>query len=122
MEDDGQLKFMFVYEDKSGNLFTDLNSIQKEDGDLIKIFPVYVSGHNDNLTEETLTYQNGELIPSEENKETSWLTVIQNPEIEIIPFDIDQIVVYNNRLFHCEKDLLVYLEENGPEYLPVSNL
>jgi hypothetical protein len=115
-------KFMFVYEDGEGNLHSDLNKVVLVEGGSIKIFPVYFSGHNDNLYEEVVTYTNGVLTPNEENRENSWLNVIRSsdPDIEILPFDLEDVVVYNNRLFHCKDDLLDYLEAKGCEYLPVS--
>lgn len=115
-------KFMFVYEDGEGILHSDLNKVVLVEGGSIKIFPVYFSGHNDNLYEEVVTYTNGVLTPSEENRENSWLNVIRSsdPDIEILQFDLEDVVVYNNRLFHCKDDLLDYLEAKGYEYLPIS--
>ena len=113
---DEDIKFMFVYEDKNGELFSNIDRINKEDGDIIKIFPVYVHGYNDNLTEEEVTYKDGILVAS--NQEESWLTIID--EYEILPFDISDIVVYNGTFFHCEKDLIEYLSQYGAEYLPVN--
>ena len=118
-QEQGTLGFMFVYEDKDGNLFSSLDNLKKE-GETIKIFPVYVTGGNENLTEEQVTYSDGNFIPSEENKETSWLKVISSTDVSIISFDLEDIVVYNGKFFHCDKDLFEYMESNGLEYLSVS--
>ena len=119
-QEDDKERFMFIYEDKDGKLYSDLNSVPKE-GE-IKIFPVYVNGWNDNLIEEIVTFENGRWSPSEENKDTTWLSVIdsRDPKILTVPFDLDDVVVYNGRFFHCEDDLLDYIQENGGEYLSVS--
>jgi hypothetical protein len=62
------------------------------------------------------------LTPEEENKETSWLNIIDSRDsnIEILSFDLEEVAVYNNRFFHCYDDLLDYLEAKGCEYLPIS--
>ena len=39
--------------------------------------------------------------------------------IIILPFDIEDVVVYNGRFFHCQDDLLEYITREGCEYLSV---
>ena len=114
-------KFMFVFEDEKGTLYSDLGKANT--GGELKIFPVYVSGHNENLTEEIVTYSDGKWRPSDVNKENSWLNIIhsRDPNVEVVPFNLDEVVVYNNRFFHCQDDLYDFLEDNGCEYLPVSH-
>ncbi len=114
-------KFIFVFEDDNGVLHADISKIALTEGNTLKIFPVYLSGHNTNLTEEVVTFTEGKLTPSEENKETTWLNVIQSREVgvEILLFDLTQVVIYNNRFFHCQDDLLDYIETNGCEFIPV---
>ena len=114
-------KFIFVFEDDEGVLQKDISKISLTEGSTVKIFPVYLSGHNTNLTEEIVTFTNGKLTPVEENRETTWLNVIQSrdPGIEILIFDLSQIVIYNNRFFHCQDDLLDYLDVHGCEYISV---
>ena len=114
-------KFIFVYEDEAGVLYNDLQKIPLSEGNTVKIFPVYLSGHNENLTEEVVTFRDGKLSPMDENKDSSWLNVINSRDenIEILTFDLDQVVVYNNRFFHCQDDLYDHLEANGCEYISV---
>ena len=111
-------KFIFVYEDKNGEIFSTLDKIDKSDGDVIKIFPVYITNGNENLTEEEITVRNGKYVPSEENKDSSWLSIIGTSDTSI--FDLSDIVVYNGRFFHCEKDLIEYIHTNGAEYLSIN--
>lgn len=120
--DDGIERFMFLFEDKNGKIFSSLKSIEPEENDEVKIFPVYVTGYNSNLNEEIITYKN-KWVSSEENIGSSWLNVLGSvePGILIVPFENEDIVVYNSRFFHCEKDLFEFLEENGAEYLQVSH-
>lgn len=113
-------KFMFVYEDKDGKLFTNLKSISVNEGDTVKIFPVYVKYWNDNLNEEEITYKDKRYIPSEENKDSSWLNIINDPKMIKVDFDKEDAVVYNGKFFHCEKDLIEYIQIYGGEYLPIS--
>lgn len=109
-------KLMFVYEDKNGKLYKSLETIEKGEDDEIKIFPVYVHGYNDNLTEEIVTVKGGVLVSSVEN---SWLETIKDQTYTVLPFDLENIVVYNGKLFHCVDDLLEYINSNGAEYLDV---
>ena len=114
-------KFIFVYEDEAGGIYNDLGKMTLGEGNTVKIFPVYLSGHNENLTEEVVTFRDGKLTPMDENRESTWLNVIgsRDPNIDILPFDLDQVVVYNNRFFHCQDDLFDHLEANGCEYISV---
>ena len=114
------VKFMFVYEDKEGVLFTKLDSIPKEEGDTAKIFPVYLHGHNTNLFEEEITFRDGNWTPSNppEDPEATWLNITED---EILSFELSDVVVSNNLFFHCQDDLIDYIKEFGAEYLPVKN-
>jgi len=115
-----EIKFMFVYEDKEGILFTKLDSIPKEEGNTAKIFPVYLHGHNANLIEEEITFKDGKWISSNipEDPDATWLNIVED---EILPFELSDVVVSNNLFFHCEDDLIDYIKEFGSEYLPVKN-
>ena len=114
-------KFIFVYEDEAGVIYNDIGKMSLVEGNTVKIFPVYLSGHNENLTEEVVTFRDGKLTPMEENRDSTWLNVISSRDVnvEILPFDLDQVVVYNNRFFHCQDDLYDHLEANGCEYISV---
>ena len=114
-------KFIFVYEDEAGVIYNDIGKMTLGEGNTVKIFPVYLSGHNENLTEEVVTFRDGKLTPMEENRDSTWLSVISSRDsnIEILPFDLDSVVVYNNRFFHCQDDLYDHLEANGCEYISV---
>ena len=114
-------KFIFIFEDDEGVLYTDISKINLNEGDTVKIFPVYLSGHNSNLTEEVVTFTDGRLVPVEENKETTWLNIIQSrdPAIEILLFELDRVVLYNNRFFHCQDDLAEYILNNGCDYISI---
>ena len=113
--------FMFVFEDKKGELYNNINKITKDDKDEIKIFPVYFKGCDENLTEETVVYDliANKIVPLPENSETSWLNTLNDPKNKIISVPIGDIIVYNGKLFHCLYDLYDYLEFYGAEVLPL---
>ena len=120
-KDDGTERFMFVYEDSEGQIHTNMDSLPKVEDSTSKIFPVYVAGYNDNLSEEEIVYKDGQWSSSVEN---SWLDVINsqnNDNIEILTYEGEDIVVYNGKLFHCLRDLRAYLKGYGAEYLPIKN-
>ena len=114
------LKFIFVFEDSEGNLFNNLDSNKKVENSKVVIFPCYLTGQNENLNEEEVTFTNGKFVPNEENKDNTWLSVITSDEYEVMEFDLEEIVVYNNKFYHCVDDLIEYIQTNGAEYLPVS--
>ena len=53
----------------------------------------------------------------EAKEDETWLSI---KEDEILPFDLSDVVVYNNMFFHCVDDLFDYIKEYGDDYLPVS--
>ena len=126
--DDGIDRFLFIFEDNNDKLYDSLEKIEKIEGIKARIFPVFFTGCNDNLTEETVTFIDGNWTPDEENKETSWLNIIKNNgqkindrQIEIITFEPNEIVIYNNNFFHCIDDILDYLQLYGPDVMPVNH-
>jgi len=118
---DTREKFMFIYEDEEGNLYTSIDKITLSEGKSIKIFPVYFVGSNENLTEEIVKYIDSKLTPLEENIETSWLSIINSNDENIFlqEFNLEDIVVYNGKFFHCSDDLIYYLNTFGCEYLSI---
>ncbi len=109
-----EIKYMFIYEDDEGKLYTDLSKIEKTE---VKIFPVYISGGDSNLTEEIITKKESEWTSEVEN---SWLNIINDSSIKKVPFDLEDVTVYNNQMFHCVDDLHDYLDLYGPDVLPVN--
>jgi hypothetical protein len=125
--DDGTDKFLFVYEDKTDKIYADLNKVPKGEGDTVKIFPVFFTGCNENLNEEIVVCKSGNWTPQEENKDSSWLSIINKNgqkldgrEIKVLPFEPDQIAVYNGSFFHCVDDIQDYLELYGPDVMDVT--
>lgn len=118
---DTREKFMFVYEDEEGNLYTSISKITLSEEKSIKIFPVYFVGSNENLTEEVVKYIHSKLTPSEENTETTWLSIINSNDENIFvqDFDLEDIVVYNGKFFHCSDDLIYYINTFGCDYLSI---
>ena len=117
--EDSKENFMFIFEDEEGILYTDLKNIPTESKTAV-IFPIYVKHGNENLTPETIHYD-GEWRTTLED-DNSWLDIINSKDtnINVIKYRGEEIVVYNDKFFHCEKDLLKYLEKYGAEVLPVS--
>ena len=110
---DTRTVLMFLYEDADGKLHKVLEDVPQTTA---KIFPVYVHGSHDNFTEEEIVYRDGQWTSEMEG---SWLEFMNNPEYNLLPFEEDKVTVYNNKLFHCEGDLLEYLQEFGTEVLEV---
>jgi hypothetical protein len=115
IEDDLE-RFMFLFEDSEGKLYSDLNKIEKGE---VKIFPVYVSKGNTNFNEEIITYSDNNWTTKEDN---TWLSVInsEDPKIKVLPFDLEDVVVYNNQFYHCIDDFIDYVTSFGPDVLPVN--
>ena len=110
-------KFMFLYEDFEGDLHLDLKNVES---DTCKIFPVYFTGWNQNLTEESITKVDGQW--TSEYEERSWLTVIfsEDKNVSVEPFDMEDVAVYNGKFFHCQDDLIDHIKENGCDYLDIT--
>lgn len=120
-EGTGKQKFMFIFEDSDGTLYSSLSSIIKDEGKKVKIFPVYIAGHTENTSEEEIEYKNGRYVPHEDNQESSWLQILEKvPEGgELVTCDLDDIVVFNNLFYYTLDDFYHYLENSGADYLPV---
>ena len=118
-EDDKE-HFMFVYEDVDGILYNQIHKIVKREN--VTIFPVYISGYNDNLNGEVVKFEGGKYITTLDEPETSWLKIVDSKDnnIKIHTYDEPDIVVYNGKFFHCNDDLTYYLVNYGAEYLPVT--
>jgi len=116
-------KFMFVFEDTDGMLYSSLSSIIKDEGKKVKIFPVYIAGHTENTSEEEIEYKDGKYVPHEDNQESSWLQILEKvPEDgELVTCDLDDIVVFNNLFYYTLDDFYHYLENSGADYLPVKH-
>lgn len=115
---DKRKKFMFIYEDEEGKLYTAVDKIGLIEDQSIKIFPVYFVGSNENLSEETVKYVDSKLTSETEN---SWLEIINSTDdnIVIFDFDLDDIVVYNGKFFYSDGALIEYLKNFDAEYLPI---
>ncbi len=115
---DKREKFMFIYEDEEGKLYTTVDKIGLIENQSIKIFPVYFVGSNENLSEETVKYVDSKLTSETEN---SWLEIINSTDenMVIFDFDLDDIVVYNGKFFYSDGALIEYLKNFDAEYLPI---
>ena len=115
---DKREKFMFIYEDEEGKLYTTVDKIGLIEDQSIKIFPVYFVGSNENLSEETVKYVDSKLTSETEN---SWLEIINSTDdnMVIFDFDLDDIVVYNGKFFYSDGALIEYLKNFDAEYLPI---
>lgn len=115
---DDREKFMFVYEDEAGKLYTQVEQMGLTEGQKIKIFPVYFKGGNENLSEETLTYVDSKLTSDVEN---SWLEIIHSTDenIVIFEFDLTDIAVCNGKFFYTDGALIDYITQFDAEYLPI---
>jgi len=117
-----QETFMFLYKDSEGKLYTSMDKITPVDGTKITIYPVVFTGCNPNVFREDVTYNSKERKYVATLPDQSWLQVIYSKDqnMVILPFEGENIVIYNNIFFHCVDDLIDYLKYNGPEYLPVN--
>jgi len=117
--DDSKENFMFVYEDDEGILYTDLKHVPLESKNVV-IFPVYMKHGNENLIPEKIYYD--EKWKTTLKDDNSWLNIINNKDntININKYKGEEIIVYNDKFFHRQKDLLKYIEKYGAEVLPIS--
>jgi len=115
---DKREKFMFIYEDEEGKLYTTVDKIGLIEDQSIKIFPVYFVGSNENLSEETVKYVDSKLTSETEN---SWLEIINSTDenMVIFDFDLDDIAVYNGKFFYSDGALIEYIKNFDAEYLPI---
>lgn len=115
---DEREKFMFVYEDEEGKLYTKIDEMGLTEGQKVKIFPVYFKGGNENLAEETVTYVDSKLTSEVEN---SWLEIIHSTDenLVIFEFDLTDIAVSNGKFFYTDGALIDYITEFDAEYLPI---
>lgn len=120
-EEEDVEQFMFVYEDDEGKLYTELTKLPPVNDKIAKIFPIFFTGGNENLTEEFIKYTEAKWLSESEEQENSWLNIINSTDekVKVLLYEGEDIVVYNDKFFHCEKDLLDYLEFYGAEVLPV---
>jgi len=118
-EDEETEGFLFVYE-ANGVYFRSLNDIDKADGRLVTIYPVFYAGYNNTTFSEEVTYDESKdkYVAKEENR--SWLDVIYNyPEV-VYSMDISKAIVYDEKLFHCDGDLSYYLLGSEPETVDIT--
>ena len=103
-------KYMFIYEANTV-FYSKLDSIDKVDGRLVTIHPLYYEGYNNNLISEEIVYneERGKYISK--STDGSWLEVIYDYPPESIEYfeEKDGIVAYEGKYFHCDGDLLYYL-------------
>lgn len=112
--------FMFIYEDIDGVLYNQLSNVEKKEK--VTIFPVYISGYNDNLTGEYIEWDGSKYKTTLEQEEQSWLNIIDSRDVDIkinMYKELDQIIVFNDKFFNSKSDLHYYLENYGLEYLPI---
>ena len=105
---------MFLYENSNGELFKSLKSLNPQENETFVIFPVYI-GHNNNLNSEEIIWKDGKFSSSDPS---SWLQIKSE---DILEFDLEYVLVNENKFFHCREDLIEYFKNNDGDYLPIKD-
>ena len=99
----GTRGFVFIYESE-GKFYSELDKIEKTDGKVVIIHPVYYSGYDNTMTSETIVFKDGEYVS--ESSDGSWLdTIKQYPDI-IFTMDNEEAIYHDGEYFHCDGCLL----------------
>jgi hypothetical protein len=111
-------RYMFVYED-DGKYYKDIKSIPVKEGKKIRIHPVYLEGYIGNMSSEEAVWSEKDKKYKSLSEEGSWLDVIYSTDknIKVSHTDLDNVVLYEGYLYHCDGDLLSHLVDEEPESL-----
>ena len=92
--------------------YSDLESIDKEDGMLVSIHPVRFIGctYDDFLYPEVIQYRNGKFHHYEIGYGYSWLSLV-NDNTQTISISASDFIMYKNMAFRSDADLIDYLEK-----------
>ncbi len=107
--------FMFVYE-HDNKLYKSLSDIKVPNNTKIYIHPVYYAGYDNNMNSEIVKYSDEVKKFQTKNKDGSWLDIIYKSPDMIIDVNVDEVIYYDDRYYHCDDDLLDYLT-NGNYYV-----
>jgi len=100
--------FLFIYE-ANGKYYRKLDDVDKTDGRSVVIHPVYYEGYNNNIASEEVTYNAEEDKYVSTSEEGSWLDVIYNYPDSVYFMDEKEVVLYDEKPFHCDGCLVDYL-------------
>jgi len=99
-----------------------MDKITPVNGTKITIYPVIFTGCNPNVFREDVIYNSEEGKYKATLPDQSWLQVIYDKDenMEILPFESEEIVVYKDMYFHCAQDLIDYIYDVGAEYVSIN--
>ena len=124
------MKYIFVFRvmmngDNSvpqiSKYYSSLDDIEKEDGMLVSIHPVRYDGcsYDDFLYPEVVQYRNGKFNHYEIGYGYSWLSIVSDTK-RVKKIDVSDFIMYKNRAFLSNHDLIDYLERHeGLDYVDV---
>jgi len=99
----GTQGFIFIYE-SDNKFYSSLDKIEKTDGKVVIIHPVYYSGYDNTMTSETIVWKGDKYISESSNG--SWLdTIKQYPDI-IFNIDNEEAIYHEEEYYHCDGCLL----------------
>ena len=119
------MTYMFVFETIFDNgttkeYYKNLNDVPTTENQRVKIYPVLYSGNEyEDEGPENIRYENGSWVPEDCIWEYSFLRyILADPveEVDIVDSDLDSVVIYENRAFHCKDDLLNWLVPEVKQY------
>ena len=93
--------FIFVYE-ANGVYYTNLNDIDKTDGRMVVIHPLYYDGYNNNLTSEEVVYDKEQDKYVSASGNGSWLDVLYGSPDVVFFTDLKTVVLYDGVYYHCD--------------------
>jgi hypothetical protein len=100
--------FIFIYE-ANGVFFSKLDDIDKTEGRLVVIHPVFYAGYDNNMESEEVVYDEDQKKYISGSDEGSWLDVIYGFPGSVHVMDLDTIILYDEKYFHCDGCLLIQL-------------
>ena len=100
--------FIFIYE-ANGTYHSKLEDIEKTDGRLVVIHPVYYAGYNNNMNSEEIVYDGEKKKYVSKSTDGSWLDLISESPNFIYLMDNSNCIIHNDIHFHCDADLIEYL-------------
>ncbi len=112
-------EFLFVYE-ANGTFYAKLEIIGKKDGRSDVIHPVFYTGYTNNMNSEKVTWSEKHNKYVSESKDGSWLDLIRDYPDSVYEMDVNEVVHHDNKLFHCDGDLLIYLTGSEPKITSIT--
>ena len=110
--------FIFIYEYEK-KFYSKLEDIKPSNGQSVFVHPVFYEGYDNNMNSEEIIYSEDKKKFKSNEEDGSWLDIIYSHPNSIDIMDMEKAVVYDDKFFHCDGDLLYYLVEGEPETVDI---